>query len=194
MADANPIRVLGISGSLRQGSFNSAALRAAQELAPEEITIEVFDLAPIPLYNEDLREKGFPAAVEEFRRRIQGADALLIATPEYNYSVSGVLKNAIDWASRPPEQPFDGKPIALFGASPAFTGTARAQYHLRQIFIYLNGLILNRPEVFITAAHTKFDSNGRLADETTRGHVRGLLASLKEWAGRFRRPTATPGT
>jgi chromate reductase len=186
MADANPIRVLGISGSLRRGSFNSAALRAAQELAPEGLAIHIFDLAPIPLYNEDVREQGFPPAVEELRRRIKQADALLIATPEYNYSIPGVLKNAIDWASRPPEQPFDGKPIALFGASPAFTGSARAQYHLRQVFIYLNGLILNRPEVFITAAHTKFDGQGRLADEATRGHVRSLLDGLKQWAGRLR--------
>jgi chromate reductase len=184
------IRVLGISGSLRRGSFNSAALRAAQELAPQGLAIEVFDLSPIPLYNEDVREKGFPPAVEDFRRRIREADALLIATPEYNYSIPGVLKNAIDWASRPPDQPFDGKPIALFGASPAFTGSARAQYHLRQVFIYLNGLTLNRPEVFITVAHTKFDAQGKLTDETTRGNVRALLESFKGWAERLRRAGA----
>lgn len=182
-----PIRVLGISGSLRRGSFNTAALRAAQEMAPAGLVIEPFDLAPVPLYNEDIYEKGFPHAVEEFRRRIKEADALLIATPEYNYSVPGVLKNAIDWASRPPDQPFDGKPMAIFGASPSFTGTARAQYHLRQVFIYLNGLILNRPEVFITAAHTKFDGEGRLTDEKTREHVRGLLGSFEEWVRRLRR-------
>ena len=191
MSDGNKIRVLGVSGSLRRGSFNSAALRAAQELAPEGLVIEVFDLSPIPLYNEDVREKGFPPAVEDFRRRIKEADALLIATPEYNYSIPGVLKNAIDWASRPPDQPFDGKPIALFGASPAFTGTARAQYHLRQVFIYLNGLILNRPEVFITVAHTKFDAQGRLTDEATRGHVRALLDGLKDWTTRLRRSAAS---
>src|SRR5688500_455810 len=178
---ADPIRVLGVSGSLRRGSFNTAALRTAQEMAPAGMTIDIFDLAPIPLYNEDVREQGFPPAVEEFRRRIKEADAILIATPEYNYSVPGVLKNAIDWASRPPDQPFDGKPMAIFGASPSFTGSARAQYHLRQVFIYLNPLIMNRPEVFISSAHTKFDAQGRLTDETTRGHIRSLLDALKQW-------------
>lgn len=192
MAADTPLRVLGIAGSLRKASFNAAALRAAQELAPEGMTLDIFDLSAIPLYDEDVYEKGFPPPVEEFRRRIKEADALLIATPEYNYSVPGVLKNAIDWASRPPEQPFDGKPIAIFGASPAFTGTARAQYHLRQVFIYLNGLILNRPEVFITSAHTKFDGQGNLTDEKTREHVRGLLDGLKGWAVRLSRP-AWPG-
>ncbi|MFO0878332.1 MAG: NAD(P)H-dependent oxidoreductase [Gemmataceae bacterium] len=186
MAD-KPLHVLGIAGSLRQASFNRAALRAAQELAPPGMTIEIFDLASIPLYNEDVHEKGFPTSVVELRQKIKQADALLLATPEYNYSVPGVLKNAIDWASRPPEQPFDGKPIAIFGASPAFTGTARAQYHLRQVFIYLNGLIMNRPEVFITTAHTKFDAQGHLTDETTRGQVRGLLESLKQWTERAHR-------
>src|SRR4051794_29120514 len=164
------IRVLGFSGSLRKGSFNTAALHAAAELAPAGMTVEVFDLAPIPLYNEDVYAKGFPPPVEDFRTRIRAADALLVATPEYNYSIPGVLKNAIDWVSRPPDQPFDGKPIAIMGASPAFTGSARAQYHLRQVFVYLNGLILNRPEVMITAAHTKVDAAGRLTDDKTREH------------------------
>ena len=112
-----PYTVLGISGSLRKGSFNTATLRTIQQMAAGTLTIEPFDIAPIPLYNEDVREKGFPAPVEDFRRRIKAADALLIVTPEYNYSVPGVLKNAIDWASRPPEQPFDGKPMAIHGRS-----------------------------------------------------------------------------
>ncbi|MBI4388279.1 MAG: NAD(P)H-dependent oxidoreductase [Candidatus Omnitrophica bacterium] len=171
--------VLGISGSLRKASFNTAALRAAQELTPEGMTIEIFDLAPIPLYNEDVREKGFPSAVQDFRNRIKAADGLLIVTPEYNYSVPGVLKNAIDWASRPPDQPFDGKPIAIMGASPSFLGTARAQYHLRQFFIYLNGLILNRPEIMIANAPSKFDGEGQLTDQKTRELIRDLLNQLK---------------
>lgn len=187
MSTPNPIRVLAISGSLRKGSFNTAALRVAQELALEGVLIDLFDIAPIPLYNEDVHQQGFPPAVAELRTRIKNADALLIATPEYNYSVSGVLKNAIDWASRPPDQPFDGKPMALLSASPAFTGGARAQYHLRQILIYLNPYILNRPEVFITTAHTKFDAAGRLTDDHTRGHIRELLVALKAWAERFRK-------
>jgi chromate reductase, NAD(P)H dehydrogenase (quinone) len=183
----NPrLKILGISGSLRKGSFNTSALRAAQELAPPGMEIQPFDLAPIPLYNEDVRERGFPASVESFRAQIKAADALLIVTPEYNYSIPGVLKNAIDWASRPPEQPFDGKPIAILGASPSMLGTARAQYHLRQVFVYLNGLILNRPEVMIANAPQKFDAQGKLTDEKTREHIRGLLGGLQQWALRLR--------
>jgi len=187
MSTGGAIKVLGISGSLRAGSFNTAALRVARESAPDGLTIEPFDLAPIPLYNEDVYQKGFPPPVADFRARIKAADALLICTPEYNYSVPGVLKNAIDWASRPPDQPFDGKPIALLSASPAFTGGARAQYHLRQIFVYLNPYILNRPEVMISAAHTKFDAAGKLTDDKTREHIRGLLDALKAWTERFRK-------
>ncbi len=143
------LRVLGISGSLRRQSYNTAALRAAQELAPPGMRIETADISAIPLYNEDVRERGFPPAVEVFREQIRRADALLLVTPEYNYSIPGVLKNAIDWASRPPEQPFAGKPAAVMGASPGFTGTARAQYHLRQAAVFLDLRLLNRPEVMI---------------------------------------------
>jgi chromate reductase, NAD(P)H dehydrogenase (quinone) len=181
------MKVLGFSGSLRVGSFNSAALRIAKELAPDGMTIETFDLAPIPLYNEDVREKGFPPPVADFRARIKAADALLICSPEYNYSTSGVLKNAIDWASRPPDQPFDGKPIALLSASPSFTGGARAQYHLRQIFVYLNPWILNKPEVMISSAHTKFDQSGKLTDDKVREQIKGLLDALKAFTERLRK-------
>ena len=181
MNDTPTLNVLGISGSLRRNSLNSAALRAAQALAPEGMRIDIVDLSAIPLYNEDVNEKGKPAPVTEFRRRIAEADAVLIATPEYNYSVPGVLKNAIDWASRPPEQPFDGKPVAIFGASPGRLGTARAQYHLRQTFVFLNALVLNRPEVMIAGAHTLFDDTGTLTDETTKKFIRDLLDSLARW-------------
>lgn len=180
------INVLGISGSLRKDSYNTAALRAAQSLAPKNMAITIFDIAPIPLYNEDIREKGFPPSVEDFRKRISEADALLFVTPEYNYSVPGVLKNAIDWASRPPEQPFDGKPIAIMGASPSMLGTARAQYHLRQCFIYLNGHILNRPEVMIGSAQTKFDKDGNLTDEKTGEFITLLLEELALWTTRLK--------
>ena len=176
---SNSIHILGISGSLRKASYNTAALRAAQELVPAGVTLEIFDLTPIPLYNEDIREKGLPPAVEDFRKQIKTADGLLIVTPEYNYSVPGVLKNAIDWASRPPDQPFDGKPIAILGASPSFLGTARAQYHLRQCFIYLNGLILNRPEIMIASAPSKFNDQARLTDQKTRELIKELLSQLK---------------
>jgi chromate reductase len=188
MASESSVRVLGISGSLRKGSFNAAALHAARELAPAGMEIEVYQgLGNLPLYNEDLRAQGFPAPVQDLRDRIKAADALLIVTPEYNYSVPGVLKNAIDWASRPPEQPFDGKPIAIMGASPGVLGTARAQYHLRQTFVFLNGHVLNKPEVMISQAATRFDAEGRLTDEATRGFLQALLVSLKAWAERLRR-------
>jgi chromate reductase len=188
MANESTVRVLGISGSLRKGSFNAAALHAARELAPAGLEIEEYQgLGNLPLYNEDVRAQGFPPAVQDLRDRIKAADALLIVTPEYNYSVPGVLKNAIDWASRPPEQPFDGKPIAIMGASPGALGTARAQYHLRQTFVFLNGHVLNKPEVMISQAATRFDAEGRLTDEATRGFVQALLVSLKAWAERLRR-------
>jgi chromate reductase len=180
MSDAT-LNVLGICGSLRKGSFNLMALHAAQELAPAGMKIERFDIAEVPLYNEDVKALGFPPVVADLRAKIKAADGLLLVTPEYNYSIPGVLKNAIDWASRPPEQPFDGKPIALMGASGGALGTARAQYHLRQCFVFLNGLILNRPEVFIGAAPTKFDAAGKLTDQPTRDFVAAMLVSFKAW-------------
>lgn len=179
------MQILGIPGSLRTNSFNAAALRACQPLLPSGVTLEIFDIASIPLYNEDVYQLGFPAAVQIFREKIAAADALLIAAPEYNYSIPGVLKNAIDWASRPPSQPFDGKPIALMSASPGALGGARSQYHLRQVFIYLNGMILNRPEVMIAAAPSRFDAAGNLTDSATRDHLVKMLTALVEWAGRL---------
>ena len=182
------MKVLGLSGSLRRGSFNTAALRAAQDLAPAlGMTIETGEIGDLPLYNEDVRAAGQPPSVDRLRSQMAAADALLIVTPEYNYSVPGVLKNAIDWASRPPNQPFDGKPLAIMGASPGLLGTARAQYHLRQMLVFLNALPINKPEVFITQANTKFDEAGRLTDEPTREHIRKLLQSLADWTNRLRR-------
>jgi chromate reductase len=132
-----PIRVLGFAGSLRRGSYNRALLRAAQELAPAGMTIEVSDLAPIPLYNADVEAEGDPEPVAAFKAAIRRADALLIACPEYNHGVPGVLKNAIDWASRPPRSAaLDRKPLALMGASPGMTGSARGQSQLRQAFVF----------------------------------------------------------
>jgi len=187
MSGQSGIKVLGISGSLRKASYNTAALRAAEELVPSGMTLETFEIAPIPLYNEDVRTQGFPPPVEDFRARIKAADAVLIVTPEYNYSVPGVLKNAIDWASRPPEQPFNGKPIALMGASIGAFGTARAQYHLRQSFVFMNGLVLNQPEVMIGSAGTRFDAEGKLIDEKSRELITALLTGLRDWALRLRR-------
>ena len=186
MSEAGTVRILGIAGSLRRGSFNAATPRAAQELAPSGVTIDIFDIAPIPLYNEDVRQQGFPAPVEDLRARIKSADGLLIVTPEYNYSISGVLKNAIDWASRPPEQPFDGKPIGAMGASAGTHGTSRAQYHLRQCFVFLNGLVMNQPEVMIPTAQNQFDASGKLTDQVTRDFITAHLTAFKAWVLRLK--------
>jgi chromate reductase len=181
------VKVLGISGSLRKASFNSAILRAAVELAPGDVQVTIHEsLRDIPPYDDDQRTgSGYPPPVAALRAALKEADALLIATPEYNFSVSGVLKNAIDWASRPPEQPFDGKPIAIMGASTGLFGTARAQYDLRKMFVFLNGHVLNKPEVMISQAATRFDAEGRLTDETARGLIAQQLAALRDWTLRL---------
>lgn len=184
------VHVLGFAGSLRKGSYNRMALRAAMELLPPDMTLDTFDIAPIPPYNEDVKEQGFPPPVQEFRDKIAAADALLIVTPEYNYSVPGVLKNAIDWASRPPQQPLDGKPLAIMGASPGMLGTARAQYHLRQTCVFVNMLPLNRPEVMISQCQDRFDATGRLTDEKTRQFVAQLLVGLRDWTRQLQRGKA----
>jgi chromate reductase, NAD(P)H dehydrogenase (quinone) len=181
MSDAKGISVLAICGSLRTGSYNRAALRTAIELKPPGMTIETADIGSFPLYNEDVRAQGFPAPVEKLRRQIAAADALLFVTPEYNYSMSGVLKNAIDWASRPPDQPFAGKPVAIMGAGAGMAGTARAQYDLRRCCVFLDMHPLNRPEVLIGQAQNKFDAEGRFTDEVGRGLIRDLLVALEQW-------------
>ena len=183
---ADPIRVLGFAGSLRQGSYNKAALRAAIELAPAGMTIETFDLGPIQPYNEDVKQQGFPPPEQELRERIRAADALLIVTPEYNRGVPGLLKNAIDWASRPPDQPFNGKPTAVLGTSPGMIGTAVAQFELRRYLGVLNALVLNQPSVMIGQAGQKFDEQGRLTDQPTREFIGKLLVALAEWTRRCR--------
>lgn len=180
------MNILAISGSLRGDSFNTRALNAAAKAAPEGIALTVIDLAGIPLYREEDYQQGFPAAVDALRTSIRQADALLISTPEYNYSFPGVLKNAIDWVSRPPEQPFAGKPTAIMGAAAGALGTARAQYHLRQVFVFLDALVLNKPEVMIGAAHTRFDERGELTDEPTRERLGELVVALATWAERLK--------
>jgi len=181
MSEAKGITVLGICGSLRAGSYNRAALRTAIELKPPGMAIETADIGSIPLYNEDVRALGFPPPVEKLRAQIAAADALLFVTPEYNYSMSGLLKNAIDWASRPPDQPFAGKPVAIMGAAAGMAGTARAQYDLRRSCVFLDMHPLNKPEVFIGQAQTKFDASGRFTDEVGRGLIRDLLVALEQW-------------
>ncbi len=178
---------LGISGSLRKQSYNTAALHACQQLLPPGVTMSLFDIAPIPLYNDDVYQQGFPDCVKQLREQILAADALVIATPEYNYSFSGVLKNVIDWASRPPSQPFDGKLVGLLGAAAGGMGSSRAQYQLRQVFVALNAQVMNRPEVFISGAAKKYDAQGRLADEAALEHLGKMLAALADRVRQLRR-------
>lgn len=179
-------QILGISGSLRKDSYNSAALRNAQQLAPDGVVITLADISAIPLYNDDVREQGLPGSVVSLVEQIATADAVLIATPEYNYSIPGVLKNAIDWASKAPDQPFRSKPVAILGASMGAIGTARAQYDLRKVFIFLDAHVLNQPEIMIAAAHNKFGANGELMDEKSRELIETQIVALKEWALRLR--------
>jgi len=180
------IHVVGFSGSLRAGSYNSALLRAAVELAPAGMNIDIVSLADIPLYNADIEAQGMPAPVQTFRERLASADALLIATPEYNYSVPGVLKNALDWASRGPDSPLNQKPLAMMGAGGRF-GTLRAQLHLRQIAMHNNMYPLNNPQVTVMRAWENFDAEGRLTDERSREALQSLLNEFVTWAQRLRR-------
>ena len=174
------LHILGISGSLRRRSYNTALLETAAQLLPPGSTLEIFDLSSLPIYNQD-DEKPFPPAVEDFRHRLALADALLIASPEYNASITGALKNAIDWASRPPSQPLNGKPAAIMGASTGNFGTLRAQLHLRQILTHVGALTLPKPEVLIARAGQVFAPDGELVDETARGFLRDLLVALADW-------------
>jgi chromate reductase, NAD(P)H dehydrogenase (quinone) len=183
-------RILGIAGSLRRESYNRAALRTATQLVPQDTTLDTFELDGIPGFNQD-EEKNPPAKVVELKRRVRDAHAILIVTPEYNYSIPGVLKNAIDWASRPyGDSAWAGKPVAIMGASIGGIGTARAQYHLRQTFVFLNMFPVNQPEVMIGNAAERFDRDGNLKDETTKKLISQLLANLVEWS---RRIGAAPG-
>ncbi len=175
------MRILALSGSLRKQSYNTALVHAARKAAPKDMVVEIGDLASIPPYDADVQERGVPAAVEQLASAIREADGIMIATPEYNYSIPGVLKNAIDWISRVDPQPFDGKPIAVMGASMGNLGTVRAQYHLRQVFVFLNGLVMNRPEVFVGAAHEKFDTDGNLVDDETAAFLSEFLQQFARW-------------
>jgi chromate reductase len=183
-----PVKILGFVGSLRKGSYNKALMRAAVELIPEDATIEVFDLEGIPPFNQDLENQP-PQIVREFKAKIRAADALLIATPEYNYSIPGVLKNAIDAASRPyADKVFDGKPVAIMSASVGRLGGARAQYHLRQSFVFLNMYPINHPEVMLSFAGENVDKEGNLTNEETRKLIRQLLEELVRWTRKLTVP------
>jgi chromate reductase len=186
MSMEEPVKILGFVGSLRKGSYNKALIRAALELLPEDATLEVFDLEGIPPFNQDLENQP-PQIVRDFKAKIKNADALLIASPEYNYSIPGVLKNAIDWASRPYiDKVFDGKPVALMSASVGRLGGARAQYHLRQSFVFLNMYPINHPEVMLPSASQYIDETGNLTNEETRKLIRELLETLVQWTRKLK--------
>lgn len=182
----SPIHVVGFSGSLRRNSYNTALLRNAQEMLPEGMTLETVELGALPLYNPDLEVGGaMPEPVQEFRSRLAAADALLIATPEYNYSVTAALKNAIDWASRSPS-PLRQKPVAIAGVSTGTLGTVRAQQHLRQMLLHSDAYTLNNPQVYVGQARERFDAQGRLVEENSRKFLADLLVALADWTRRLR--------
>jgi chromate reductase len=175
---SDKLRFAGISGSLRKGSLNTALLTTVQSLLPADVEFSVVPIGDLPLFNSDLEADGPLEVVQEFKRKLASADALVIASPEYNYSVPGVLKNALDWASRGKDSPLLNKPVAIMGASPGQLGTARMQMHLRQVMLFNNMRPVNKPEVFIGQAKSKFDGNGVLTDDTTKETIRLQMAAL----------------
>jgi chromate reductase len=180
------VTILGFAGSLRKASYNKALLRAALELVPKGAKLELFDLEGIPPFNQDLENEP-PQKVIEFKTKIRATDSILIATPEANYTLPGVLTNAMNWASRPyGDNAFDGKPVAVMGATIGMLGTARAQYHLRQSFVFLNMNPVNQPEVMVPFAQDKIDQNGRVTDQKTNEKIRELLASLVAWTKKLK--------
>ena len=185
------MRILGISGSLRTGSYNTKALKAAQLLVPAGVELDIYTLQDLPLYNADVEKEGIPEPVLALRESIVAADAVLICTPEYNYSLSGVLKNALDWLSRSGGKPLEGRPVAIMGASPGRLGTVRAQYHLRQILVHFNASVLNSPEVMIAKAHEAFDETGAFTNEQTAAIVQRQLQALVDFADLLERGKAT---
>jgi chromate reductase len=185
MADGG-LRVVGFAGSLRKKSYNRALLRSAQELAPPDMTIDIFDLREVPLYNGDVEAAGDPPAVADLKAAIRAADGVLMATPEYNHGVPGVMKNAVDWCSRPPQgAALAKKPVGVIGASPGITGSARGQSQLRQAFEFTNSYCMPQPEFLLFKAHEKIDEDGRLADEPSRAFLQKYLLAFAEWMRLF---------
>jgi chromate reductase, NAD(P)H dehydrogenase (quinone) len=181
------IRVLAFAGSLRERSYNRALVRAARDLTPATMTIEITELAQLPFYNADVEAEGDPPAVRDFKAAMQAADGVLIASPEYNDGIPGVLTTAIDWASRlPGRSPLSNKPVALCGAAMGQVGTARAQLHLRALLSHTHARALPPPELLVARCHDKFDASLRLSDEPTRVLLRALLERFARWIERER--------
>jgi chromate reductase, NAD(P)H dehydrogenase (quinone) len=186
LSERSSVKLLGISGSLRSHSYNSGALRALASLVPEGAGFSIASLVDLPFYNADVEQRGFPASVARFRGEVALADALIFAAPEYNFSISGVLKNALEWLSRPPHPPAFGKPCAIFGASVSPLGTARGQFHLRHICVSLNMMPVSALHVDITNAKEKFDAESRLIDQPALDLLRQLLNELCTLTARLR--------
>jgi chromate reductase len=181
--------ILTICGSLRKGSLNQMIINTLPELAPEGMTfVDAPPIGEMPLYNADIQNNaGFPQSVTALADAIRAADGVIFVSPEYNYSVPGVLKNAIDWVSRVPEQPFKNKPVAMQSASGGMLGGARMQYHLRQIMVFVDALAMNKPEVFVTFAAKKVDAEaGRITDEASRDVIRDQLAGFAQFIEKVR--------
>jgi chromate reductase len=183
---AAPVRILGFAGSLRRASYNRSLLRAAAERAPADMAIQIFDLRDVPLYDGDVEAEGDPEPVARFKQAIADADGVLMVTPEYNHGVPGVMKNAVDWASRPPRgAALGGKPVGIIGASPGMTGSARGQSQLRLAFEFTNSFCMPQPELLVFRAHEKFDEEGRLSDEETGRYLERYLTAFAAWVRRF---------
>lgn len=179
--------IVGLCGSLRSGSINRAALNLAGSLMPQSMQLDIVDWHEIPPFDGDVFAKGYPPAVQALRDRIRRADGLVLATPEYNFSIPGVFKNVIDWLSRGEDQPFAHKPTAILSASPGPLGGARVQYDLRRVLLYVNAMVLTKPEVFIGGAAAKFDAEGQCTDETTRKFVGDQMLAFEKWINEVRR-------
>lgn len=173
--------ILGLCGSLRRASLNRAALRTAGELMPPSMTLEIADWRDVPVFDGDTFAQGLPASVAALRERMRRADAVLVACPEYNFSIPGGLKNLIDWLSRGEDQPWAMKPVAILSATTGPLGGARLQYDLRKVLQSLNAQLLGKPEVFIGMAGTKFDAEGRCTDEATRTFLTSQMAAFEKW-------------
>ena len=176
-----PLDIVGLCGSLRSGSLNRMALNLAGQVMPTGMALDVVDLRAVPMFDGDVLAQGFPAPVQALRERIRRADAVLIATPEYNFSIPGFLKNAIDWVSRGDDQPFAYKPVAILSASPGPLGGARVQYDLRKVMQFMNAQVMPKPEIFIGSAAAKFGPEGQCTDETTRKFVTSQMVALQKW-------------
>jgi chromate reductase len=187
MSPTAAVSAVAFAGSLRKASYNRALLEACRELAPADLALTIVTLDEVPLFNEDVEAAGDPSGVVALRDAVAGADSLLIATPEYNHGVPGVTKNAIDWLSRPPRRSvLDGKPVAILGASPGMTGSARGQSQLRQAFGFTNSYCMPQPEVLVADARERFDADLRLVHERTRAHLTKFLVAFAAWIRRLR--------